>query len=365
MSQTHQRFPWRVTGLVALIVVAASLVAGLLLGQNRVGSGQSRPPQATPSPSPSASRPSPLLDADQVTALLTVRDADRNAVSNVLLGVDPQTAHVVELMLPRDLLLPTTPPMRLAQVSDPTGTATADEPLETLLGVQIDALIDLDRLAWTGLIDATGSRVDLRAAASPGAFGLVLDPVLRGVPYEPQTVGELLTGLGSMARTSVTNEDASAILSLVGRGTRKRSVTRALLPVTYLRAAPARVAVIDRGAADPLLREMFGPSLLEPGHPGPLRVVVQQAGATVGATTWARTSLADAGMGVLLEAPSDADVPRTRILLPDGSAEAARAGDEVAVALGLPDADIAVDHEQPTVDVRVLLGPDAPLPPRS
>ena len=59
-----------------------------------------------------------------------------------------------------------------------SGSVRAEEPLEVLLGVQIDATVELDRLAWAGLIDATGARVDVdarrgsrgvRARLRPGA----------------------------------------------------------------------------------------------------------------------------------------------------------------------------------------------------
>ena len=99
-------------------------------------------------------------------------------------------------------------------------------------------------------IDATGSRVDVTAAENPGSFALVLDRVLKGLPYEPETVGELLTGLGSMARTTVTNEDASYLLSLVGRNLRSEDLKRAALPVTYVRSGESRAALADFAATD-------------------------------------------------------------------------------------------------------------------
>jgi hypothetical protein len=344
------------------VVVVASVVAALLLGQNRVGSGRPDASQPTARQSPQAQVP-PLDTSGQVTVLLTLRDDEREAVSNALIGVDPRTREVVELMLPRDLLLPSVPPKRLRDMEDPTRPQTAQVPLEVLLGVQIDALIDLDRLAWGGLIDATGSRVDAEVAERPGSFGLVLDRVLSGVPYEPETVGELLTGLGSMARTSVTNQDASEVLSMIGRGVRKRDVTRVALPVTYVRAGSERTAIADQDATRALMDEYFADSLLEPGHGGPLRVMIEPAGATLGATTWARMTLSGEGFGVLVDEAADAPSATSRVLVADGSVAARRAGEDVAAALGLASNSIAVaEPEQSVVDVRVVLGSDAPLP---
>ena len=162
--------------------------------------------------------------------------------------------------------------------------------------MQIDVLVDLDRLAWAGLIDATGARVDATAAENPAAFPLVVDRVLKGLPYDEETVGELLTGLGSMARTTVTNEDASYVLAQVGRQLRGLDVRRETLPVTYVRAGSARVAVTDFAAATEVTRELFPLALLEPGQAGTPRVVLQRAGATIGAATAARLSLVGRGL---------------------------------------------------------------------
>ena len=363
LDPPHHHFPWRITAVIAAIVIGASVLTGVLLGQQRVGSDQPVPSSsAAASPLPSAdARPAlPLADQRQLTLLLTVRDDDRAAVSSVLIGVGGQTGFVSELLLPRDLLLPTTPPRRLAEVDDPTGLQTAEEPLETLLGVQVDAIVDLDRLAWAGLIDATGTRVEPAAAERPGSFVLVLDDVLQGLPYDPETAGELLTGLGSMARTTVTNEDASALLSLVGRQLRGGELRREYLPVTYLRSGPARIAVTDLAEADAVVRDLFPEALLEPGHAGPVRVVLQRAGATLGAATMARLDLAAAGFGVVVDPAEQEPAASSSVLIPDGSEAARAAGADVAAQLGLPASAVTVDADpRAVVDVRVVLGPDA------
>lgn len=355
----HHPFPWRITALVAVIVLAGSAVAGLLLSRDQVATVAPPSPSATPS----GTATTPTLPASQLTLLLIVRDDARSAVSSLLIGAGSGQETVSELLLPRDLLLPTVPPRRLAGIDDPTGAQSAEEPLETLLGVRVDAVLDLDRLAWAGLIDATGSRVDTEAAEEPGSFGLVVDRVLKGLPYEPEIVGELLTGLGSMARTTVTNEEVSELLARTGRDLRARDVVRRTLPVTYLRAGPERVAVADVGRVEPLMRELFPDALLEPGHPGQLRVVLQRAGATLGAATAARRSLQSAGLGVVTDAAEQERADRTVILVPDGSEAARAAGVRVARALGLPESAVEVDGGgadggRGTVDVRVLLGPD-------
>jgi hypothetical protein len=359
VTEPHpHRFPWRVTAVIVAFVALASVVAGVLLSRDRVETTTA--PAATASASSTvAPTPIPLVDQRQVTLLLTVRDQERAAVSTVLIGVGGDTGFVAELMLPRDLLLPTVPPMRLEQVDDPTGARTPELPIETLLGVQVDVIVDLDRLAWAGLIDATGSRVDAAAAENPAAFALVLDRVLKGLPYDDETVGELLTGLGSMARTTVTNEDASYVLAQVGRHLRSQDVRRETLPVTYLRAGQARVAVAEFDAATQVTRELFPLALLEPGHSGIPRVVIQRAGATVGAAAAARLRLVAAGFGVVEDRTERELAASTQVVVPGSSDEAMTAGRDVAAALGLPATAVVVsDAAGATVDAMVTLGPD-------
>ena len=353
-EQAHHPFPWRVTALVAALVIGASILVGILLTRGQVTTAD---PAPSPTPSATSTVAAIAEQGRQVTVLLIVRDDDRAAVSTMLIGVGGEGGTVSELLLPRDLLLPTVPPRRLSAIDDPTGAQDAEQPLETLLGVEVDAVIDLDRLAWAGLIDATGSRVDVVAAENPGSFPLVVDRVLKGLPYEPETVGELLTGLGSMARTTVTNEDASMLLALVGRDVRAQDVVRRTLPVIYVRAGEDRAALADLSLSEPLMRELFPEALLVPGHDGQLRVVLQRAGATLGTATAARLALQGADMGVI----SDRDHPEpesaTVILVPDDSAAALEAGQRVAEVLGLPASTVRV-ADGGSVDVRVLLGPD-------
>ncbi len=349
-----QRFPWRVTALIALLVIVASVVTGLLLGRDRVDSA----PTTTTSPTATSVIPS---DQDrQLVVLLNVRGEDGVLESSVLLGVGGSSGTVSELMLPRALLVPTVPPMTLSQTSDPSGGSLAAQPLQTLLGVQIDAVVDLDRLAWGGLIDATGTRVDPAVAKQPGSFGLVLDRVLAGLPPDAGTTSELLIGLGSMARTTVTNEDAGRVLALLGRDLRAHEADRAALPVTYVRAGDARAAVVKRQESDLLVGRLFPDAALATGHDGPLRVVVQRAGATVGAELVARSRLNGAGFGVISDRTSPVEVASTQVVVPDASEAAVAGGQQVAAALGLPVSSVVADTgTQPFVDVRVLLGPDA------
>ena len=346
-------FPWRTTAVVAAIVIAASVLSGVLFARDRVETAE--PSDASVfTPAPDLL---PLEKQRQVTVLMRVRDESGSAVSNVLVGVGGDTGFVALLMLPRDLLLPAVPPVKLVDADDPTGAA--EEPLQTLLGVQVDATMDLDRLGWAGLIDATGSRVDVVQAENPGSFPLVIERTLVGLAADEQQLGQVLTGLGSMARLTVPNEDASHLLAVIGESLRTLDVQREPLPVAYLRAGDARVALTQQAAADEVVARLFPEALLAPGHSGQRRVVLQRSGATLGAATAARLDLVAAGFGVVADRNRTGSSSTSIVWVPDDSAEAMAAGLDAASALGLPQSTVRVDPApMPTVDVRIALGSD-------
>lgn len=349
-------FPWRTTAAVAGIVVAASIVAGFFLAQDRVETAG--PNDATIfTTAPDAL---PVEKQRQVTVLLAVRDVDGRAVSTVLIGVGGDTGFVSELMLPRSLVLPSVPSVLLKDAGSPTGPASAEQSLETLLGVQVDAALDLDRLGWAGLIDATGTGVDRPQTQSAESFPLVVDRVLSGLPADDQTLGQLLTGLGSMARTNVPNDDVSHLLAVVGEGLRTLDVRRETLPVAYVRAGVDRASIALQDPTAVVVAELFPRALLKPGHAGQRRVVLQRAGATLGAATSTRLDLVSAGFGVLLGQEAAEARATTAVLVPDSSEASLAVGRDVADALGLSPGAVVVDAgERATVDVRIVLGADA------
>jgi hypothetical protein len=350
----HRGFPWRTTAIVAGIVVVASVVSGVLFARDRVETVEPKDASIfTPAPDLV-----PLEKQRQVTVLMRVRDDEGVAVSNVLVGVGGGTGSVSLLLLPRDLLLPSVPPVKLVDADDPTGAA--EEPLQTLLGVQIDATMDLDRLGWAGLIDATGSRVARVPAEMPESFPLVVERALVGLDSDEQLIGQVLTGLGSMARLTVPNEDASHLLSVIGDDLRTLDINREGLPVTYLRSGQARVAVTSEPAAQEAVARLFPEALLAPGHAGQRRVVLQHTGATLGAATAARLDLVAAGFGVVEDRLTSGTSNTSVVWVPDDSPEALSAGTDAAQAIGLPETSVRVDPGPvPTVDVRIALGSDA------
>ena len=126
--------------------------------------------------------------------------------------------------------------------------ARPKQPLETLLGVQIDVLDRSRPLAWAGLIDCDrrASRRDRgRERRRPSRWSSTA--CSRGCPTTRRPSGELLTGLGSMARTTVTERGRQLRARPSWRQTCAAStIRRETLPVD-LSCGPgsARVAVTD------------------------------------------------------------------------------------------------------------------------
>lgn len=364
MTDEHAHpFPWRLMAIVAVIVVVATVLAGIALERNSVTQQPEPVPTAAATASPGSDQgPVPRDERRQLTVLLLVRDAEGRAMSSVLLGVGGQTGYVAQLLLPRTLLLPTVPPIQLQEAASPIGLVTAQGPVETLLGVNVDAVVDLERLAWIGLLDSLGGVVDPDRASRPETFPLVLSRVLQGLPNRDEDLIQLLTSLGSMAQLTVSNEDAAALLLDLRQGQRTLPTRREVLPVTTLRAGSREASVLQQPEADAVLRELFAEALLQPGHPGLVRVVLVRAGASVGATTAARLDLVADGYGVVVSPGGAADgeaVGTTRVVVPTDDPEVVARGRGVAESLGLPASAVVVDAgPQATVDVRVELGAD-------
>lgn len=352
MTDDHERpFPWRLMGLVALIVVLATVVAGIALSRNSV---QEDPVSAVVASGPATL---PVEERRQLTLLLQVRDREEVAVSTVLLGVGGGTSGVAQLLIPRTLLLPTVPAVQVQDVGGPSDAVGIEAPIETLLGVNVDAVLDLDRLAWVGLLDSLGGAVDPERGSQPGSFPLVLERVLAGLPGNTDDAVSLLISMGSMARSSVTSEDAALLLVAVRQAERTQLTRRAVLPVTTVRSGSAAATVISQPEADAVVRELFPEALLQPGHRGQARVVIDRAGATVGAEMAARLVLVENGFGVTRGWSAGVTRQDTAVFVPSDDPVVLERGSEVAAALGLsPDA-VRVDRgREATVDVRIELG---------
>lgn len=346
-------YPWRLMGAVAAIVFVITIGAGLIIG--RPSSLPTVPSVVASSNVSDSSLPGP--DQRQATILLQVRGADRRVAASVLLGFGGTTQRVAAVIIPTTLVLPTFPAKQLADVDGPSGPVGAREPLSALLGVRIDETIELDRLAWAGVIDALGP-ADLRGMSANDVVGH-LGPVLSRLPASRQAVGQLLTSLGSMARTTLPNETTGRLVVALGDRVRQQGLRVDTLPVTVVKAGAPTASLIDPFRSAFLLGSEFPQAQLAPGHAGATRVVVARGATTLGTFMTLQQQLDQAGFAVVAADTPPRALSATVIEVAGGSPEALARGRSVATALGVPPSAVVVDMSSlASVDVRVTLGND-------
>ena len=346
-------YPWRLMGAVAAIVFVVTIGAGLIIG--RPSSLPTVPSVVASSGPADTSVPGP--DVRQATILLQVRGADRLVATSVLIGFGGSTEHVAALIIPPTLVLPTFPSIRLADVDGPSGPVGAREPLSTLLGVRIDETVELDRLAWSGLIDAIGPP-SMREMSAEDVSGS-LSQVLSRLPASRQAIGQLLTSLGSMARTTLPNETTGRLLVSLGDRVRQQGLTIGALPVSVVKAGAPTASLVDPFRTAFVIGSEFPEAQLVPDHAGALRVVVARGASTLGTFLAIQQRLDGAGFGVVAAELPAQRVDSTSIVVAGQGATAIARGRAVASALGLPSSVVAVDSSAlATIDVKVTLGRD-------
>ena len=290
-----------VAGRVTLVAVGALVI---VLGLGLVSIVRS---DGVPSPDPT-----PTQDQVEETLFLQVLDADGYARGNVVIGIEPPAADplTVFLAVPASLLvaegddsvtLGTTP-----QSADTLAAVTA---IEESLSLRVDAGLQLDRLAFAGLVDAVDGvwieldrpvllpaigeegrlrvlgpgwvKMDGIAAADyavlriPGEseddriarfLGLLQEAIER-MPRTEDQMRQLLTSLGSLAQSTVPTEELVPFLMSVRSDVGAQRVRTEVLPVEIIRggARPASIAAPD---ADALVQALFPDARITPEESG-------------------------------------------------------------------------------------------------
>lgn len=286
---------------VILVAVGALVI---VLGLGLVSIVRS---EGVPSPDPT-----PTQDQVEETLFLQVLDADGYARGNVVIGIEPPAADplTVFLAVPASLLvaegddsvtLGTTP-----QSADTLAAVTA---IEESLALRVDAGLQLDRLAFAGLVDAVDGvwieldrpillpaigeegrvrvlgpgwvKMDGIAAADyavlriPGEseddriarfLGLLQEAIER-MPRTEDQMRQLLTSLGSLAQSTVPTEELVPFLMSVRSDVGAGRVRTEVLPVEIIRggARPASIAAPD---ADALVQALFPDARITPEESG-------------------------------------------------------------------------------------------------
>ena len=219
-----------------------------------------------------------------------------------------------------------------------------------------------------------GSRVidgvtaaDYAIARAPGEgeadrmtrFADVLGRILRALPAEPDEMRQLVLSLGSLAKSTQTNEQLVQTLLDLQNDAALGDLDFVPLPTTGVRGDG--LEQVDPALGAQLISRQLPDAWLRPGESPSARVVLRSSGAAPGQVAAALAQLQASGLTVIDAGPASLPLPTTRVLVQDASPVAHAMGLDVAAALGLPDSVIRIDGgARPTPDVVVLLGRDAP-----
>ncbi len=347
--QSHAR-RWIVL-LIVVAIVAAGAVLSAVLGNTGTPVGK---PTASPQPSATTPIVKPVAKP-QRTLMIQVRDDQRHVIYSSLIATSFGNTHGARMQLPSGLLvpIPTWVPLRLT--GDANDTLQSQHAVEELLGVDVDISLVLDRLALTGLYDATlVPIVAQQAKASPDINQWILKALIN-LPAEPADAGQVVLSLGHMARSSASNIDLVDLLLAIRADARAKKITNVVMPSDQVRATG--VAVANPSATNAVMRKYFSRTLLAPGQAKSPRVVLTPAGASATQLASATSALIDAGMTVIPGEPISARKV-SKIQVPDSTVSSV-IGRKVALTLGMFPEEVR-SVKGYVVDAEVLLGTDAP-----
>jgi hypothetical protein len=378
MSQVRGRRRGAVA-LVVVVVLIATAAIGILLTRSAAD---------TPNPGP---QPEPTATATTIpqragTLLLQLKDSDGKAVVNTLLGGEPAEHSGSALSLPPGLLIPTPEVMTLETTPGSADTLAAKYGVSTLLLVRIDATLTLDRLALAGLVESVnGVTVDLglgsvtldgvtaadyatqmRSGESDADRQVRADAVitqaLRGLPDNDEAMRQLLASLGSLAKSTATNDELVPLLEQIRLDALSGTAMRADLPVTVVSSGATDTSVVNWPPAQALIEQMFPTDVLSTGQTPVPRVVLESAGASAGYSLRVRRQLTDAGVAVIDGGVSAVPLRISRVLLNAAVPRSRDLGLSIGESLGLPEWAVQASTDSP-VDVIVRLGADEGLAP--
>lgn len=421
MSRRRWHAPSSIMAIVLGVAVVGTLGVGLLLGSNPPDSSTPSPMQDAPLAAsapvtagaagslaalptevdqmPSAVIGSTRQGTRQRTLLLLIRDKDSLVTNAVLLATSDARHPASAVLIPPSLLVPIPSWTSLAETAASPDTLLSRNAVSMLLGVRVDASMILDRLALAAIVDAiggvpaevdrpvtvlesgkvvvnvpAGARVLNGVTASDYAMALpagraetdrmtrftsVLRAILRDLPQQPEELRQLVLSLGSLAKSTQTNEQIVAILADLGRDSVAGDIGYRDLPVTAVRGDG--VVQVDQSRARALILDSLSDAVLQPGESSGVRVVLATAGATPGQVALALGRMEAEGMTVIESGPAPIQLPTTAVMVQDASPVARAMGLDVASALGLPAAAVRIDGGvRPAPDVVVWLGRDAP-----
>ncbi|MFN8158526.1 MAG: LytR C-terminal domain-containing protein [Candidatus Nanopelagicales bacterium] len=384
------------------VVIAAGVVVALLVavvgGWWVVGRGSSGDADAAPTTSPSPTGPT------QPTLLLQLTDKEGVGVGNALLSIGGTSLANMLTVTPDTLVdVATGGTMPFGEVDRlPDADASANT-LSDAIGVDVNGTWTMDKLAYSGLIDAVGGVVmDVNAdvveeqpdgsqkvlvgsgqhqllqgpaaaayatyladgepeAARTARFVEVTRLALAKLPVEATKTEAILTGLGASARSTISTKDLAAFLVKMHEYVLADNVAYNSLPTVAADAGGATPGQrIDQTAASAMVDKYFPDAKRKPGPNSKTRVLVQNGVGTPGLNTGARDLLVEAGYTFVNGGNAAVrGLAATQVIVPDRSTESLALGADIAKALKVPSTAVVVATEgQSIADVVVVLGRD-------
>lgn len=390
-SHTSRRRVLIVTGAV-LGLLATAVLVWAVFGR---GSGDAGP---SASPAPSATGPI------QPTLLFQVKDGEGIALDNALLSVGGSAGRAIMIAIPTSVVVDvatggTLPFGQIARLPDPDASADA---LSDAIGVNVDATLAMDTLAFSGFVDAVGGvtadvDVDVLAAQPDGSsiivvpagkgrtlqgpqaaafatylatgepeearmarFTQVLRLVVEKLPADPTKVEAIFTGLGASSRATVPVAQVAAFFVRLQADVIADDAAYRNLPVKPLDTGGPTAYRVDNEATATLVADLLPDAVRTPGPNSKVRVLVQNGVGSPGLNAAARQLLVEAGYtyvnGVNAATFGQA---QTVVVIPDSTTESRTWGTEIAAALKVPASAVQVDPSgQSVADVIVVLGKD-------
>jgi hypothetical protein len=342
--------------------------------------------------------------ATQTTVLFQVKDPNGNAVGNVVLvadktevaGKSDPAGRGAAVLIPSELSVESaaldTQPFG---GSMPTAAPGGKDALTTLLGVDVDGVWSMDELTFGALLnsligvtvtvdpasaaavlgpdgkplfqagsqDMSGDKAAYYAVYRPkgeapdrqlARFGQVVQGMLAKIPHQASTTTAVLNSLAAVPDPALPNDKLAGILTALGAEEQSGRFSEQSLPV---RADGSGVMDLDK--ASTVVKSLLGGASKAKDDGGLTRVSV--ADGTGRAETATSRAMAESKLVGGGYTPVDqgvvAQTATTYIMVP--SQGAMSLGDQVALALGLPDSAVRVTPFDTTLtDARVVLGAD-------
>jgi len=386
------------------LVMLSSIVLGLVSLLALAWFFLSHPTSVDPSPKPTPTPTSSVLT--QPTLLFQLKDSKLPiAIGNALTSVGGPTGTANDIAVPSSLLvdvasLGEVPFGQTVSLPDINASANA---LSDVTGIRVDGSLQMDSLAFSGLVDAVGgvtTDVDVevvevqpdgtkvvvlpagkgqilqgpKAAAyaayrAPGEpeeaqmarFDRIFRLVLAQLPSDQSKMEEIITSLGASSHATIPSSELAAYLVRLHEAVVSEKTVYRSLPVLPAGAAQLGSTKVNILATAAMARKLFPDALRVPGPNSKVRVLVQNGVGLPAPMAAARKALIEAGYSYVNGGNAATfGKAQTTILVPDASATSVGWGVDIASVLGVPSTDVhSATHGQTVADVIVVLGGDA------